>query len=362
MSTNGQIGFSSPEMLNILKCSADGKSDLLFRCKVMPKFAEITKAALYLDCNVLVFLPNAAVIPELLLNEIKKQLNVICIDTFSSDSEFYIKNRHKNILCFADVRLLNEDRFWRFAEFAKFEEFFVLFADCARAFEYGYRYSYSLIAEFRASQKEYIHTCIFCNQIDEKQEDFLNIFGCSEILGIQEEIFPLPVNFIACKNTKERYKTIFEQYKTDFCGKSAVIFQTRRELFEFLACYKEQINDFAVFHGGLDAKKRKQSINDFYTGKKKILLATKSVFASFLGIFCDNVFLCGLAYSSVNLLSVYSLFGEVAKDIQSVYCADDIALMKKLSLGAAQFFDFENTDEFLKNRFRELDEIINNIP
>ena len=361
MENEKQFDFFDACVQDIIKYSPSEQSDLFFFSGNMPDFSFFEQAVNILKENILVVLPFRTVIPDSILKSKQNDFTMLELNPFSEDSDFALKQSSKNVLCFADVRLFSEDRFWRFAEYINFGRIFVLFADCANLYEYGYRQSFSLIGEYRASQKQYIHLTAFFNQMYEDAEDFTARFYSQKLISVNTLPQNLPAEFVEKVNQREKYIFLASSLKNEPVEKTAVVFATRRELFEFVSHLKKPLNELSIAHGGMSLADFGNSLNDFYDGKTKILLATKAVFASSVFINCDKVYYCSLPFSVANLYSVHSLFENRNNKVTCIYCNEDAVLLSRLALGSAEHFGIEEKDEFIKNRLTGLNEIIKNI-
>lgn len=361
MENEKRFDFSDAYIGDIIKYAPSEKSDLFFFCGKMPDFSFFEHTVKDLRENILVVLPFYAVIPESILKNSQNEFTVLELNPLSEDSDFAVKKSSKNILCFADVRLFSEDRFWRFAEHINFSRIFVLFADCANLYEYGYRQSFSLTGEYRASQKQYIHLTAFFNQMYENAEDFTSRFYTQKLISVNTLPQKLPAEFVEKGNQREKYIFLASSLKNEPLEKTAVVFATRRALYEFISHLKKPIDELSIAHGGMSVADFGKSLNDFYSGKTKILLATKAVFSSSVFIGCDKVYYCSLPFSVANLYSVYSLLKNRDSKVSCVYCNEDVLLLSRLAVGVAEYFGIEEKDEFIKNRLLGLNEIIKNI-
>ncbi len=361
MENKKQIDFLSADIRDVIKYAPSEKSDLFFFCGDMPKFPFFENTVKELNENILVVLPFRTVIPESILKNPRTDFTLLELNTFSEDKTFAVKKSKKPVLCFADVRLFCEDRFWRFLQYMNFSRIVVLFANCAQLYEYGYRQSFSLIGEYRASQKQYIHLTAFFNQMPLNTNDFAVCFYTQKLISVNTLPKILPAEFMQNANQKGKYTFLASELNKEPLEKTAVVFATRRELFEFISHLKKPLEEFSIVHGGLPYTDFGKVLNDFYTDKTKILLATKSVFASSLFINCEKVYYCSIPFSVSNLYSVHSLLKNGNNKINCVYCNGDVINLSRMALGTAEYMEIDEKDEFIKNRLSGLNEIIKNI-
>lgn len=361
MENEKRFDFLDAHIQDVIKYAPSEKSDLFFFCGDMPKFPFFEHTVKALKENILVVLPFRTVIPDGIPESTQNDFTLLELNTFSEDNDFSVKKSKRNVLCFADVRLFSEDRFWRFFEHMKFTRIFVLFSNCARLYEYGYRQSFSLIGDYRASHKHYIQLCAFFNQKPKNADDFAVRFYSQKLISVNTQTDALHCVFIEKANKREKYIFLASCLIAEPLEKTAVVFATRRELFEFIAYLKKPVEELSILHGGLPYTDFSKTLNDFYSGKTKILLATKSVFASAVFVNSEKVYLCSVPFSVANMYSVHSLLDDTDKKISCVYCKEDVILLSRLALGTAEYLGIEEKDEFVKNRLLGLNEIINNI-
>lgn len=353
--------FIASHILDIIKYSPSENADVFFFSADMPDFSVLEHTVRNLQENILVVLPFFTVIPDSILKNTPDDYTLLNFSVFSGDSDFYVKKSKRNVLCFADVRLFQEDRFWRFAEHMKFTRIFVLFANCASLHEYGYRQSFSLIGEFRASHRQDIQLCAFFNQIPEKTDDFSAIFYSRNTISVNTLSQTLPTEFEERIGTREKYVFLSSILRCEPLTKTAVVFATRRELYEFVRQLKMPVDELSIIHGGLSYEEFSKSLNDFYAGRTKILLATKAVFASTVFIRSEKVYCCSVPFSLSHLYSLHSLLDKPDKKLSCVYCKDDVLHLIRLTMGTAEYMDIEEKDEFINKRLGCLNEIIKNI-
>lgn len=258
----------------------------------------------------------------------------------------------------SDIRFMSESSFREYLHKKKFRRLIVLFAECADTGEYGYREAFHWIGEFRAESDSFCQVVAFFSPVENHLQDYLQAFGCKEVIFAGENTLPDIKVFEAVSPAAKFYYTasVAEKYAYK---KVCVNFNSRAEASDFGRFLMKRGTSYLYFDGSLTYEEKEKVLNEYIEGKVRILIATKAFITETLFFHTDICIFCGVPFSLSHLYR--SSLAAANSRIHIIFCEEDIERNEKISRSFAAVTNIQEVYEKRQSRLFDIKKLISDI-
>ena len=332
--------IADENIINLISSSALNNVDCFITPDSSPTANELLTAAEAIDGKIAIIIPG------------KLSLSGI----FSSvDDDYGTKEEFNKKVSFCPSNFLSAPEMWHEFDKNNINHFMITSAELIKRTEYGFSRDLKRFCDLRASVRNHINlTAIFSCAAFLNEEKTVSLFGGNEAIAVGS--FMPKLNGL--KSRDFNAKLMFVENRLKMISRGAVICSTRREA-EIVSDFLRRKNiQNILFHGGIDDRKKKQSLIYLSEGEPIHIVATKSIF-KFAPFLPDYDVLCfGLPYSVSHAARILSLTHGKSDTLDCIFTPDDISLMQRLNIGYAKESCPEHADLFAAYRAKALAEVI----
>lgn len=254
-------------------------------------------------------------------------------------------------VCWADIRLLKQERFRLFLRRSAFYEWILPFADCAEPAEPGYLGSYTLPDELRTELSPSTGiTALFSHRPSERLTEACFDMRRTIVLDSGGDA---EAQSLLAETEKERLYVLGRLCTKRMLARTAVVFPTRRHAELFAARFPD--GGASLVHGGRSREENLAELALFSEGRTTVLAATKHVLPSAGFVDADAVLYAGVPMSPAFLSRCGAL--SAGAPCLCVYTAQDPALNEGLARSCAASLGFP-VGRFTARRNRMQAEVI----